>query len=260
MIASRRERAEEAKGCTGATDVGRRDAKRIGRIGPVPREVRGALTDLARSAILYARRGVPVFPCEPDGGEPLLSGGAREAATDERAVRRWWRRWPRANVGIPTGGASGLVVLETGRGGVVALAELEFAYGHSKTVTATTGEGQQYYFRRPSEAELDAAGLGGSGTLEGRRELDHSLSLHADGSHVLAPPGRTLHGAHRWSDVVPSAGASWLIRCLRVAAEREAERERDLRAAAAWRAARGASAKAREVRSPWSPKISAEEA
>ena len=39
----------------------------------------------------------------------------RDPAGPEQ-VRRWWRRWPEANVGVVTGAVSGLVVLSIDSG------------------------------------------------------------------------------------------------------------------------------------------------
>ncbi len=79
-----------------------------------------------RAAEMYAALGYPVLPCfepAPGGGctcragagchrpgkHPRLKGrqagqgGVHEASMDPVTVRRWWRRWPRANVALRTG-------------------------------------------------------------------------------------------------------------------------------------------------------------
>src|SRR3712207_9298136 len=71
---------------------------------------------MVRAALSYAARGVPVFPCEPSGKRPLTYNGFWEASTDERRIRAWWGRWPKANIGVPTGRASGLLVLDVDAG------------------------------------------------------------------------------------------------------------------------------------------------
>src|SRR3712207_4084401 len=67
---------------------------------------------VARAALAYSRRVIPVCPCEPGGKRPLTYNGFWHAATDAPQVAGWWRRWPDANVGIPTGEQSGLLVLD----------------------------------------------------------------------------------------------------------------------------------------------------
>jgi hypothetical protein len=67
---------------------------------------------LWRAALPYARRGVPVFPFRTLGKAPLTPNGHLDATREERPVRAWWGRWPFANVGVPTGEKSGLLVLD----------------------------------------------------------------------------------------------------------------------------------------------------
>ena len=63
----------------------------------------GGTSLLMSAAIAYARRGIPVFPCEARGKRPRAS---------ERAARTWWERWPSANLGVPTGRRSRFLVLD----------------------------------------------------------------------------------------------------------------------------------------------------
>lgn len=59
-----------------------------------------------------ARHGVPVFPCAPGGKRPIPDRGFHEATNDVRQVEAWWRHRPHANLAIPTGAASGVVVVD----------------------------------------------------------------------------------------------------------------------------------------------------
>jgi hypothetical protein len=74
--------------------------------------IAGYSRELLRGALIYAGRGVPVFPCKAGGKRPLTADGFLEATTDRASIRRWWGRWPNANVAIPTGERSGLLVLD----------------------------------------------------------------------------------------------------------------------------------------------------
>lgn len=70
---------------------------------------------LPEAAARFAAAGVPVFPCVPDGKRPLVEHGFHDATTESRQVGSWWRRWPAANIGVPTGSASGVEVVDVDR-------------------------------------------------------------------------------------------------------------------------------------------------
>jgi hypothetical protein len=103
----------------------------------------GSAPLLLKAALAYARRGVSVFPCEPGAKRPLTPNGHWDATKDPHAIGRWWRRWPSANVGVPTGKKSGIVVLDVvvATGGPESLAKLEHVgVPVPKTARTRTGE------------------------------------------------------------------------------------------------------------------------
>ena len=157
---------------------------------------------LLEAALAYARRGVPVFPCQPGAKRPLTRNGHWDASTDPRVIARWWKRWPSANVGVPTGKKSGIVVLDVDDGGLESLARLERTGAPApKTArTRTGGGGTHVFFRYPSGMEIrNSAGLLGPG-----------LDVRGEGGYVVVPPSRT-QGPYEWVDRSPLAEASWLI-------------------------------------------------
>jgi len=46
--------------------------------------------------------------CDRAGKHPREEGWQAAATTDPAAIADWWRHWPNANIGIPTGRRSGL--------------------------------------------------------------------------------------------------------------------------------------------------------
>jgi len=166
------------------------------RHGPAP--------TLLKAALAYARRGVSVFPCEASAKRPLTRNGHWDATTDPHAIERWWRRWPSANVAVPTGQKSGVVVLDVDveDDGPESLARLERAgVPVPKTARARTGGGGIHlFFRYPRGREIrNSAGLLGPG-----------LDVRGEGGYVVVPPSRT-QGPYEWVDRSPPAEASWLI-------------------------------------------------
>ena len=63
------------------------------------------------AALRYAASGLPVFPCGANKA-PLTPHGFKDATIDKPKIRQWWKQWPNALIGMPTGRTSGLVVLD----------------------------------------------------------------------------------------------------------------------------------------------------
>jgi len=136
----------------------------------------------ASQALDYARRGWPVFPCQPGTKQPATRHGFLDATTDPGQIIRWWRRLPAANLAIATG-LPGPDVLDVDRHGpgatgypaYHALKQAGLLDGAS-TVVATPGGGLHLYF---------------AGTAQPSGRLPrHHLDFKATGGYVLAPPSR----------------------------------------------------------------------
>jgi hypothetical protein len=69
-------------------------------------------SDALAAALSYADSGIPVFPCNPDNKRPLTEHGFKDATTDPVRIRSWWREHPSAMIGVPTGPASGIFVVD----------------------------------------------------------------------------------------------------------------------------------------------------
>lgn len=147
---------------------------------PVPLEHR-----LMKAALTYAERGWRVLPLRPGTKIPIHESWQIEASTDPDLIRSWWVDNPRANVGIATGSASGLLVLDVdtkkGKRGAKSLRKLEKAHGAlPDTYTAETASGGlHYYFRYPK----------GEGTWRNSAStLAPDLDIRAEGGQVAAWP------------------------------------------------------------------------
>ena len=103
----------------------------------------GSVT-LLKAALAWARKGKPVFPCKPGGKEPLTEHGYLDATTDPRKIHMWWKRWPEANIGVPTGERSGVLALDVDH--PASLDALEAEHGQlPETRTHSTGSGGMHY-------------------------------------------------------------------------------------------------------------------
>jgi len=132
-----------------------------------------------------------------------------DATTEFGALRRWWRRWPEANVGVRTGAISGLVVLDIDpdHGGETSLGELVDAYADLPATleVRTGGGGRHLYFAHPGGRVPNSAGALGTG-----------LDVRGDGGYILAPPSRHASGAsyRRLTNAPPAPLPGWLAALL----------------------------------------------
>ena len=162
----------------------------MGKAFPIRQDA--ALSQMpAQNAASWARAGFPVFPCGPNK-HPLTPHGFKDATTDLGQVAAFWQAHPNALVGIPTGGASGLFVvdLDTDRDTGEAIGEASLgALGLSDLIgsvptVATPSGGRHLYFR--------ACGLGNTTGKLGRK-----IDTRGDGGYIIAPGSVTPLGAYR---------------------------------------------------------------
>jgi hypothetical protein len=85
------------------------------------------MNPITNAALRHARAGRPVFPCWPSK-QPRTPRGFRDATTDPETIQRWFSA-DDAVLAVPTGRASGLVVLDVdGHLGWESLRDLEQAH------------------------------------------------------------------------------------------------------------------------------------
>lgn len=207
-------------------------------------------------ALAYAAAGCPVFPCKatadksagskaphlPGESEPgRHDGGHWLASCDEAVIRGWWRRWPNALIGFPTGKRTACVVVDLDPRETevfTMLAKLTEWCGRLRHVDPETGEvfepaiartqsgGLHLYFAWPDAATFaevagNLARLAQAATGEiGNRanlfraflkagecpaELAH-IDVRGEGGYVIAPPS-VMSDGKRYDWVIPRVEA-----------------------------------------------------
>jgi putative DNA primase/helicase len=73
----------------------------------------------AKLAPRFTDRNTPVFPVASNGKTPCTEHGFKDATTDPEQIRKWAKKFPKANIGITTGQASGFIVIDLDRKGGV---------------------------------------------------------------------------------------------------------------------------------------------
>lgn len=145
------------------------------------------MTNQIKEAALYwAKQGFPVFPCSPDNKRPLVATGFKAATTDAQTIEQWWSHWPAAMIGVPTGEASGIAVVDVDvHGEVNAMPwyeEHKASFVDAPIVTTPSG-GLHIYFIA-------------DGTKNSASKIARGVDTRGDGGYVCVPPSVTTEGTY----------------------------------------------------------------
>jgi Bifunctional DNA primase/polymerase, N-terminal/AAA domain len=118
-----------------------------------------------------ARAGYPVFPLA--GKRPAVAGGFYAATTDHSEIAMWISEEDHGDrdIGVATGHASGLVVIEADT--PARRAQMEERFGPP---TVVTRKGAHWYFRHPRDGKVVS------------RKVVAGVDCKADGGYVAVPP------------------------------------------------------------------------
>ncbi len=132
---------------------------------------------------------------------PLISkseggNGCLDATTDLDQIRAWWAKHPRANVGVATGGESGIWVLDVDSGGgaktLEALTETHGALPDTPRAD-TPGGGQHFIFRNPADGRLIKNDTG--------RKVGHKIDVRGEGGYIVVAPSIHPNGEqYTWDE------------------------------------------------------------
>lgn len=142
------------------------------------------------AAIALASAGIPVFPVAVNGKQPLTRHGFHDATTSHAQVRDWWSSTPGANVGMPTGARSGVVVVDVDvhgtANGYVALDRAERAglLAGWEALVQTPSDGLHAYYPATPGTEQRSCQVARAG-----------IDFRGDGGYIIVPPSsRVIDG------------------------------------------------------------------
>jgi putative DNA primase/helicase len=144
-----------------------------------------------RAALVYASWGWHVHPLRPGDKRPLLNNWPQRASTESAQIRRWWARWPEANIGLACG-PSGFVAIDLDvKGGVDGLAswaalKAELGIGEGaialRTPVSNTPSGGRHVLFAVPEGRAAPRNTAG--------KLGPGIDIRGDGGYIVLPPSR----------------------------------------------------------------------
>jgi hypothetical protein len=166
-------------------------------------------------AIVFAK---PVFPVviTASGHKcpaiPKREGGRghKDATTDWDIIERWWLKYPKALIGMPTGLASQIIVLDLdckhGVNGFHLLADYYDLYDLPETPRVfTRSSGEHVYFAYDGKPEIRNS--------EGKYGLGPGADIRGEGGWVVLPcpgSGYAWHSKFNLDTVAPIPAPAWL--------------------------------------------------
>jgi hypothetical protein len=147
---------------------------------------------MREAALAYARLRIPVFPCHPNTKRPLVKAGFYAATLDAAQITVWWRKWPAAMIGVPTGKVSGFLVIDLDPAPAQPPhALLEGLHGclagdlPTGLMAHTPRGGMHLVFAMP-----DGIVIGNRANLLQAGKGQGKIDVRADGGYVIAPPSQ----------------------------------------------------------------------
>ena len=134
------------------------------------------------------------------GKLPTVAHGVHDASVEPEVIRGWWDKDPAGNLGVATGTAAGVWVLDLdlhdpSASGLASIQSLEAVHGAlPDTLTVRTGTGGLHlYWRMPLDRKV-----------RNRAKMRPGIDARGDGGYVVAPP--SVHPDTGTVYAVPDAG------------------------------------------------------
>lgn len=157
---------------------------------------------LSEAALSYQKRGWSIFPIK--GKQPLVQWKPYQSkpASIEQ-IKKWWKTYPYASIGLVTGKISNLIVLDVdGEEGAKYIKD----NGIPPTPCVKTSRGSHYYFKYPGFTVQNFAKKKG-------------LDLRGDGGYVVLPPSKHPSGInYEWTippeQEEPAKSPGWVLKLI----------------------------------------------
>lgn len=151
-------------------------------------------------ALRYASAyGWAVFPVDPKTKKPLTPHGCKDAKKIPGAIKAWWKRYPDASIGVATGSASNLIVIDEdydpdkGLDGYLEVSDWEKTHAElPETVCAKTGRGGAHLYYHYTGTDIGNR----AGVLDG-------VDVRGEGGYVIAPPSLHPNGTEYCWEIGP---------------------------------------------------------
>ena len=156
---------------------------------------RGPRSNALAEAAAFLAQHWPVFPCRSDK-RPATARGFYDASRDEAQVRAMFAQADAALIGVPTGHASDLLVIDVDPDGLAWLAANEHRIPVTRRHETRRG-GQHLLFRFPAAEVRNSAG-----------RVSVGVDVRGEGGYVIAPPSP---GYAVLEPTMPAEAPAWLI-------------------------------------------------
>jgi hypothetical protein len=167
------------------------------------------MSSIGAEAVLCAARGWHVFPVNPETKKPLTPHGLNDATLDVGRIEQWWKRFPKAMIGVRTGPETGIFVVDLDRDrdrdldGIAAFRELQNGGTLPETITVQTPRGGEHLWFRWVD-----------GISNSTSKLAPGVDVRGAGGYVIAPPSRRADGTEYQFLVdqdAPADAPQWLL-------------------------------------------------
>jgi len=130
--------------------------------------------------------------CLHPGKHPRTLHGFKDSSNVAEQIKEWWEEWPDANIGVPTGSASGLLVIDIDprNGGDESWEALLAMYGRPPETAEqlSGGGGRHIFFRDPGVAVP--------------KELAQGIDVKSSGGYIIVAPSIHLSGRlYAWDGI-----------------------------------------------------------